>query len=482
MTTFDVAIVGAGPAGSSLAVQLAGSGLDVALLDRHAFPRDKTCGDLVSAKALRLLDGLGCLPAIESHNFLPLRETHTALNGEWLNTGWVPYEPGTVEHAHTVPREILDEIIFRKAQEAGATSFEGCRVQDVTIEKDLVTLGAQQQGESRTYTARMVVGADGAQSVVARKVGQAMTDRRYMEYAMRAYCHGLQIEETVVVFEEDFFPGFGWVFPISKEFANIGVGLVADSAKKFGLDLNEFYRRLVKRLEDWAADEGWKIEIEKPIGWPIKTYGGASNNFFDRGLLVGEAGCFVDPINGEGIPLALESASVAAATITEAFDKGRFERNSLSSYETNWRTKFDADLGLSDLIVSMIRNRHLLRTWIDVLRLICATAESDPDYAWKTGGVLAGTVPIRKLLRPDVLWKSVAHGPRFWMDFFGISRNHLLKDLFRRGIELGRWELSTLVDLARDSEWQVQWGREVARKQSQVMASNLPIRQRDRAL
>ena len=228
MRTFDVAIVGAGPAGSSLAIRLARMGQDVLLLDRHSFPRDKTCGDLVSVRALGVLDELGCLDSVEAHHFLPLREAHAFLNGQCLNRNWVLYRPGTTAHAHAVPRTVLDEILFRKAQASGAHTVESCRVRDVRVENDRVELSAQERGRGRTFSARMVVGADGAHSIVARKTGQAMTDRRYMEYAMRAYCHGLPVRESVVLFEEDFFPGYGWIFPISDGLANVGVGLVAD--------------------------------------------------------------------------------------------------------------------------------------------------------------------------------------------------------------------------------------------------------------
>ena len=471
MTDYDVAIVGAGPAGTSLAIQLAERGQNVVLLEKHTFPRDKTCGDLISPKGLTLLAALGCLEPLCEEHYLPLRAARTALNGKWLSSGGIPFNADMVDHGHAVPRVVLDEVIFRRAQRAGIHTVEACKVKGVTIEGDRIRVSAEQANKSVYFNARLVVGADGPHSVVARQVGLDMTDLRYVEYALRAYCHGLPIRELIMLFEEDFFPGFGWVFPVSDGLANVGVGLVAELAKKFDLDLNRFFDRLVERLRCWALDEGWRIDVEKPSGWPIKTYGGARRNFFERGLLIGEAGCFVDPMNGEGIPLALESAGLAATTISAAFERGEFGYEILSQYEQNWRSAFDLDLRVSDLIISTIRNRHLSRLWIDALKLICRTAESDPEYAWKMGGILAGTVPIRESLTPDVILKPLIQAIGSSTKLLHPAAPHLLlPQLLGRAIEFGLWELSALAEMARDSDWVVNWCSEIAHKQKLVTA------------
>lgn len=478
MTIFDVAIVGAGPAGSSLAIRLASAGQRVLLLEKRAFPRDKACGDLVSAKGLTELDELGCLETIREREYLEIRNARSALDGEWITQARIPYRQDMVDHAHAIPRAELDEIIFRRAQQVGAETLERCAVGDIGRDNGHVRLESEVEGKPRTFRARMIVGADGAHSIVARRSGLAMTDSRYIEYALRAYCHGLPLNESLLWFEEDFFPGFGWVFPISEGLSNIGVGLVADSAKRFDLDLHAFFQRLVHRVESWAAEQGWECRIDRPIGWPIKTYGGARENYFDRGLLIGEAGCFVDPLSGEGIPPGLESAKLAAETIFEAFEQGEFDAPALRDYETRWRAHFDPDLKIADLIVSMIRNRHLLRIWIDSLRLVCKTAENDPDYARQVGGVLAGIVPIRDSFTPEVLWRSLNHGPRFWLDFFDISRTQPLPGLWRTGLDYGFWQLSTWGNLTRDPEWLLGWFREVSRKQRLVMSNRMNRRGR----
>ena len=123
----------------------------------------------------------------------------------------------------------------------------------------------------------------------------------------------------------------------------------------------------------------------------------ARRNYFERGLLIGDAGCFDGPEFGEGIPLALETAAMAAQTIREVFASNDFSAASLSRYERLWRRRYDADLAISDLVVSMSRNRYLAKVWMNWLRTITLTAAEDRAFAAKAGGVLAGSCRTLKL-------------------------------------------------------------------------------------
>lgn len=474
MTIHDVAIVGAGPAGSSLAISLAKGNYNVLLLEKCCFPRPKTCGDLVNARALTRLDELGCLDPINQNGYLPLRAASTSLNGECLSRGPIPHLPGMVDHAYAVPRKTLDEILFARAQRVGARTEQECNVREISHEKDRICIRADQADKSVKFYARLVVGADGPHSVVARQAGLEMSDPRHVEYALRAYCSGLPIREPMMLFEEEFFPGFGWVFPVSDGLANVGVGLVCEAIKKFNLDLRCFFSQLKERLTRWAAERNCRIEFDEPKGWPLKTYGGAGRNFFERGLLIGEAGCFVDPMSGEGIPLALESSALAAETIKTAFDRGNFSHEILAKYEQTWRSSFDPDLRISDMIVSVTRNRYLSKVWIEMLRLGCKTAESNPDYAWKMGGIIAGTIPTREGLEPEVVLRPFLQMIRESTNSFTAPYVQL-PQLLGRAIEFGMWEVSTLAKLANDSDWFMNWCNEVAEKQRLVVANQKMI-------
>lgn len=471
MGRYDVVIVGAGPAGSALAIVLARDGYRVLLIEKDRFPRDKVCGDFVSPKGLRLLRDLGCLAAIEERGFIPIRKSSVYLNGQKISEGHLPRLPGQPAHGHAIPRAELDEIMFRRAQAAGAETLEGRRVVDFAIEPDSVRVQALSDDTVQTITGTMIVGADGAQSTVARASGQRTKDPRYVLASIRTYCEGLPLDETILSFDEEFFPGFGWIFPITDRLSNIGVGMVAEPLKKHNLSLRQFFAHTERLAATLAEASGSQVKVGRTVGWPIKTYGGAHRNYFERGLLIGEAACFVDPISGEGIPLAMESAELAAATIRDAFLTSDFSANGLATYETRWRNRYDPDLKVSDLIVSMVRNRHLVKLWMKSFEVMSRTALHDESYAAKTGGILAGLVPNRMAFSPDVIVKSLVHGPSFWMDTFDISPASALADLMRRTLDLAHWESATLHRALQDRDWFRLWWDEVNEKQMMVAAT-----------
>lgn len=466
MKVYDIVVVGAGPAGSALAIHLATAGYRIVLLERGRFPRDKVCGDLVSARGLALLDELGCLRSVLADPRVPIRAARVYLNGNSFSTGRMPRVAGLPAHGLAIPRVALDEIMFRRAQEAGAEIVEDCRVTGFDYDRRGVVVAAVVAGQPVRFKARIIAGADGAQSIVAKTAGLEMRDARYVFPAVRAYCHGLALDHAVLCFDEDFFPGYGWIFPIADGVANIGVGLVQETMNRHGLVLKDFYRRLEQFVHRLAAQHGANVRIDKSAGWVIKAYGAVWQNHFDRGLLIGEAGCFVDPLTGEGIPLALATARLARDAIQDAFSRGEFGAAALAGYERRWRTEYDADLRVSDWVVSAARNRNLLPLWMQAMKVMAMTSAEDEDYALTLGGIMAGLVPAREGLRPEVVLKSLLHGPGFWFEAMSAADGEpataggyvaqIPSALFRTAVSdpawSGRWALEILskqVKLAR---------------------------------
>jgi geranylgeranyl reductase family protein len=468
MTTFDVSIVGAGPAGAALATHLARNGYSVLLLERGRFPRDKVCGDLVSAKGLKMLAELGCYGEIEHGGYWPLQTASAYLEDELLVKAPLPTLPNHPAFGHAVPRLQLDEMIFRRAVTAGAKAVESCTVVDYNVDRSLVTIDAEVEGERRAFESRVIVGADGAGSIIARRAGLEMRDPRHVQLAMRAYCRGLPLDEPVLFFTEEFFPGYGWAFPVNDSLVNVGVGMVKESAQRDHLTLKRFYARFIEFVRRLAAEAGVAIELTPAAGWPIRTYGGAKRNYFAHGLLIGDAGCFVDPISGEGIPLALRSASIAAETIRGAFADGEFGLQTMSGFERRWRDQYDVDLGLSDLAVALARNRRLVKVWMQCLRVIGMTASRDREYARTVGGILAGLVPCRDALSVDVVLKSLVHGPDFWIEALGRPGASSARDLFRRGPELFMENSKLALKAATEVDWIAGWASEIAAKQLKI--------------
>ena len=465
MKTYDVIIVGAGPAGSAMAILLAQEGYSVLLLEKGTFPRDKVCGDFVSPKGLYYLQKLGCYEEVAQRGFTEIQRVSTYLNGDKLVEGSLPHLPNYLPFAHAIPRNELDEIIFRKAQKAGAITVEKCQVVDIHTTQSIVSVTAQEAGRSRRYAGRVIVGADGANSVVARHAGLVMNDPRYVYLSIRGYCHGLPLQEVIMLIDEDFFPGYGWIFPVRGDLSNVGVGMPKEVVSKHGLSVKDFFKKLEMIIKSLGRENGYTLEISDPKGWPIKTYGGARQNFFDRGILIGEAGSFVDPLSGEGIPLAFESAEMGFKTLKEAFDRGDFSTKTLATYERRWKDQWDSDLKVADYVVSLARNRYLSKLWIHTIRVMGMTAVRDQNYALKIGGIFAGLIPNREGFSPDMIIKSFLHGPAFWAEAFNIRPHNPLFETFSRSMEWVNWQFGIARVLINDFDWFQAWAWEVNQKQ-----------------
>jgi len=468
MTVHDVIIAGAGPAGSALAIELAQEGFSILLVDAARFPRDKVCGDYVSPKGLARLESLGCGEAIRDLSCTPIRMSRLYLNRDHLVSGVLPRVAGLPSHGHAIPRKELDAILFRQAIRAGARTMESCRVTGFEVTRDGVTVLAKQEGKALRLTGRLVIGADGATSAIAKAAGQRMNDPRYTLASIRAYARGLTLDHTLMYFDEKFFPGYGWIFPVRPGVCNIGVGMVSEPLVRSGLKLPDFYAKLTRLVHHLAKSKGVSVEMEPQRGWPIRSYGGATKRHFDRGLLIGEAGAFVDPINGEGIPLAMESAHVAARTIRAAFQLGRFNEDTLSRFDADWQSRVGVDLGISDLAVTMIRNRHLSPLWLAMFRTMSLAAQEDERYARVTGGILGGVVPARAGITPEMFVRALVHGPGFWRRALGLPERARASDWLSSGASLVRFQATVARALMEDGPWFREWAGEVLAKQKKL--------------
>ncbi len=456
-TLYDVVIVGAGPGGSATAISLARAGWKVLLIDKANFPRDKVCGDMISPRSQRVLRALGCSPALEAA--CPNRVTSGAfyLHGERIMAAKVPQVMGLTDYGYVLPRTLFDEIIFRQAQTAGAETIEQCEVKGVDVGRDGATVRAECEGKPCTFHARLVIGADGARSVVARAVGLGVQSAKSGSIALRAYYEGVAGDPSRVdiSFDKSFFPGYAWIFPLGDGRANVGLGMVTDVCQRYKINLRE-------RLTNWIeTDPTAQVRLRgahlegRIVGWPLNTYCSASRSYARRVLLVGDAAGLVDPLNGEGIHTALESAHIAAEVAGEALRANDLSAAFLSRYERRWRSAFDLDLRIADLYVTVAKNRSFTSLWLSVMRLMGDTARRDREYARTITGILAGVVPTRKSLSVRFILKTLVHDPRLYARIVVLS--------FDWGqSSLSNWNLAASKDA-------VEWGKAVFSKMLGVL-------------
>jgi geranylgeranyl reductase family protein len=414
--TWDVIIVGAGPAGSAAAIDLARSGWSVLLLDKAFFPRDKVCGDMISPPSQRALLMLGCLPAAEAALPGGLHHVSTGafyLDGEKLMTGRVPKVRGLTDYGVVLPRMVFDEIVFRQAQAAGAESVERCEVKELEIDASGVSVSVQREGKPCTFRGRLVIGADGAHSLVSRALNSGSNKSKNISFALRAYFEGVSGDSAQVdiLFSKAFFPGYAWIFPLGEGRANVGMGMVMDPNSRERANLRE---RFAYWLEHDPAAKARLHDarlVGRIVGWPLNTYSSARRRYGQRVLLIGDAASLVDPINGEGIHTALESAQIAAGVADEALRAGDLSETFLARYERRWRAAFGLDLRLADLYVTLAGKRSLRGVGLSVLRLVGAAARRDRTYAGKVTGILAGVLPTRSSLSVSFILKTLLHSP-----------------------------------------------------------------------
>jgi geranylgeranyl reductase family protein len=462
-TSHDVVVVGGGPAGSILSGELARCGIDVLLLDRAEFPREKVCGDYVEPRGLRLLSMIGCLPELEERRLLPITHSATFINSECCYRGRIPFYGLTKDlppHGYIISREILDHSLLRAAATAGARICEGTAVTSIRFGPKAVNIEARRNGRRLTFQSSIVIGADGVNSIVGRSAGILANDPRHIALSQRAYADGIdgEIGEAAFFFDKDFFPGYGWLFPMGAGRVNLGVGVLSETAQRLNIKVPELFTTFFATLKR-SHHRYEKLRLcRPPIGGIVKTYGGAGANYFDRGLLIGDAGSFVDPMTGEGITPAMESALLAAPIISEALRQRRFDAASLAEYESAFRGYFDPSMIFVDFCAAMMRNRHFADSWLTAVRRGCEVAQKDFNFA-RTAGACFGGLEIEPANVIWEVWKNMAS------EMVMSSAKAAFGGMNFGSIEdLWQWQLSTWQSLLDDPIWHASWVLDLQKK------------------
>jgi menaquinone-9 beta-reductase len=307
---YDVAVIGAGPGGTAAAITAATHGLRVVCLDKARFPRDKTCGDGLTANALRLLERLG-LSAEAFAATAPAAMRESVLVSPSGRHVRLPL-PADGLHAAVVERRTLDTALVDLARTRGVEVREGIEVEKVVVDDDGVHVD--------DMSARYVIAADGHWSPTRRLLEPGEPRDLGEWHAARQYFSNVDDDRLWVLFERDLLPGYAWVFPLPNGRANVGYGVLRADGRT-GRELRDLWPDLVARP---AIREilGPRAEPEGTVrAWPIPTrYSPARLMHGDRVFFVGDAAGVVDPMTGEGIAQAIETGMLAAESIVTGAD------------------------------------------------------------------------------------------------------------------------------------------------------------------
>jgi menaquinone-9 beta-reductase len=326
--TADVIVVGAGPAGSTTAFYLATAGLDVLLLEKTHFPREKVCGDGLTPRAVKALTAMG-VPIPESDGWLRNKGLRIIGGGGRIELPWPDLSsyPG---FGLVRSRLDFDEILAQHAQKAGARLLEGVNVtgpllDDRTGRITGVTARETVNGETteHRFTGRLVVAADGNSSRLSVAMGLAKRDDRPLGVAVRTYYTTPRhdddyLEAWLDLWDGDkLLPGYGWIFGMGDGTSNVGLGLLNTSEAFGNIDYRVMLRRWLAAMPaEWGLSEETRTAPVRGAALPM---GFNRTPHYTRGLLLaGDSGGMVNPFNGEGIAYALEAGEIAARTIVQA--------------------------------------------------------------------------------------------------------------------------------------------------------------------
>ncbi len=328
-TEYDVVIVGAGPAGCACALALKDSGLRVAMMEQHSFPRDKICGDAIPGRAIKVLNSIDPSFANQFKQFPHKCATKTATihyKGKEVTFNWVL-------EAYTCARMDFDNFLFELVKANTKTEI---RLNTAPVKAALRDGFMSITTHDATVRTKLVIGADGAHSVIAKQLTTNAMDRHHHIGSVRAYFSNVAIEGTdnvAVYFDNQYLPSYLWIFPLPGNIANVGFGMLSSEIARQRIDIKKVFHEFIQRspiLKGQFASARQESKLQGfglPLGSRVQTVSGG------HFMLAGDAASLIDPITGDGIGNAMLSGRLAAEQAIRCFATGDFGAAMMSAYD-----------------------------------------------------------------------------------------------------------------------------------------------------
>jgi geranylgeranyl reductase family protein len=363
----DVIVVGAGPSGATAAYYLAQAGLNVLLIEKSRFPREKVCGDGLTPRAVKSLIALG-VDVSEEAGWLRNKGLRVIGGGVRLELDW-PELSSYPGYGLVRTRASLDEQLARRAQAAGAKLLEGTTVTGPLLGSDGRIVGVETVADTKvTYRARVVVAADGNSSRLSVAMGLRKRDDRPLGVAVRTYYTSPRHDDDYLESWLDLWdgrrllPGYGWIFGMGDGTSNVGLGLL-NTSEAFGkTDYRELLKRWLRSMpEEWGYVEENRTEPVRGAALPM---GFNRTPHYHQGLLLaGDAAGMVNPFNGEGIAYAMESGELLARVVAQALARPTWADTErvLRSYPEELQAAYGRYYTLGRIFVELIGRPRLMR-------------------------------------------------------------------------------------------------------------------------
>lgn len=372
---YDVAIIGAGPAGSTCALALRGKGLKVALLDKHQFPRDKVCGDAIPAMCGRILQEIDPKYRLALDAFPKKSNTRSCLV---VGPGGGRFEYHFKTGGWCSPRLDFDNLLLNFVLEDGQTHFlPGNAVETIKRHEAIWEVGFGNE----KIQAKLIVGADGANGICAKKLSGQQLDADHHCAAVRQYFQrikGIEDGRMEIHLVKDYLPGYFWIFPVGEGRCNVGFGMMRKDVAKRKISLRNALPELIgstpslrERFEG-AMAEGSVQGFGLPMGSRKVPMSG------DGFLLCGDAAALVEPATGEGIGNAMFSGWSAAQVVQESLKMNDFSAEFLKRHDEQVYGKLWKGMHQKHLAQKYVGGRALL------LDILLRLAGSPGPLRWLT--------------------------------------------------------------------------------------------------
>ncbi len=351
--TYDIAIIGAGPAGTATALALHESGLRVALIDKATFPRDKICGDAVPCQAFKAMDLINPEWGQKMRQISSRTDIKTSTlflpHAKPLSINWVL-------PAFNCKRINFDNFLFQLVRnETNTEVIENKKLENISKEEDGLNCHFQ---DGFCLKAKVLIGCDGANSVVRKQLDKKDQNTERIT-AVRTYYYGIKgLKPGVNEFHllKDLFPGYLWIFSVDSGLANVGIGLLQGAKKrsKKNIKLSDVLKdipttipSLAERFQDAKIQDRIKAFV-LPVGTRRNRISG------HRFLLCGDAAALVDPLQGHGVDKAIWSGMIAAKQAVRIINSNDFSQKSMKQYDKLLYKKLGAELSRNTLILRLI--------------------------------------------------------------------------------------------------------------------------------
>ncbi len=397
----DLIVVGAGPGGAATAYHAARAGLEVLLLDRQKFPRDKPCGDGLMPHAAGEISLMGLGDWLEEPHHGKFSGFSIYTQTAFLHQKVPPTLHGP--YGYVVAREETDARLVARAEETGAELRSGVRATKLLRSPagSVTGVEASSDGETLFYEAPLVVAADGVGGFAGKGIKahqNSVARRQYFRNVSGPEKDHLHVFVTKDMNELG--AGYGWVFYFGDGHANVGAGVSTKTLERTQRNLKDFFDRFLQEPElvDWLKS----AEPEGPAkSWSLKMGMWGAKRYTQGLMTVGDAASLIHPISGEGVGYAIESGRLAAAWAYEARSRNDYSASTLSGYERQLRRKRAKEHLSGYALTNLVPNLQMLEP-------LFKACEKDPDARRTLVEGFTGDTPIYSLLKhPKALGRAL---------------------------------------------------------------------------